>query len=82
MAVYSKQSKHNAENVMKKAIEFFGSKPLKLKLQENRNACLWATFEGGGGFVSISAEDKQKGSEVNLETREWDYWAGKFLDEI
>jgi hypothetical protein len=82
MAVYSKESKHSAQQVIDKAVKFFTSKPLHLKSQEIKDGCPCASFEGGGGFVNVTASDKGKGSEVNLETREWDYWVQHFLEEI
>jgi len=82
MAAYSKDSKHSAQQVIEKAVKFFGSKPLHLKTRDVKDDCLCASFEGGGGFVNLTASDKAKGSEVNLETREWDYWVEKFMEEI
>jgi hypothetical protein len=80
MAVYEKQSKNSAEKVMEKAIKFFAGSPpgLTIKTQESN----FAAFEGGGGFVNVEVVKKDKGSTVNIETREWDYWAQKFLEKL
>ena len=80
MAVYEKQTKQSADKVMEKAVKFFAGKPPGLKIKAQDKCC--AEFEGGGGFVNINVSAKDKGSTVNLETREWDYWAQKFLEKL
>ena len=80
MGVYFKESRLSADKVMQKALKFFSSKPLNLKLKDGHESNTCATFEGGDSFVTITVNKKAKGSEVNLETKEWDYWVKKFLE--
>jgi len=40
-----------------------------------------ATFEGGGGHVAISVNTRDK-TEVELETREWDYDVKRFMRDL
>jgi len=88
MARYGKESKLSPAKVLEKAIEFFGPGGLGLEVKEQGEGC--ATFEGGGGHVFVQACEKGpalsgvegKGSEVDLETREWDYQVKQFMGRI
>jgi len=82
MARYGKESKLSPDKVMEKALEFFGPDGLGLEVKEQDGGC--ATFEGGGGhvFVQVCESEKGKGSEVDLETREWDYQVKQFMGKI
>jgi hypothetical protein len=80
MARYGKESKLSPDKVLEKALEFFGPDGLGLEVKEEVEGC--ATFEGGGGHVFVSACEKGKGSEVDLETREWDYQVKQFMGKI
>jgi hypothetical protein len=80
MARYGKESKQSPAQVMKKAIEFFGPGGLGLEIKEEGEDC--ASFEGGGGHVFVQVCEKGRGSEVDLETREWDYQVKQFMGKI
>ena len=88
MARYGKESKLSPAKVMEKALEFFGPGGLGLEVKEQGEDC--ATFEGGGGHVFVQVCEKGpalsgakgKGSEVDLETREWDYQVKQFMGKI
>jgi hypothetical protein len=80
MARYGKESKHSPAQVMKKALEFFGPGGLGLGIKEEGEDC--ASFEGGGGHVFVQVCEKGRGSEVDLETREWDYQVKQFMGRI
>ena len=78
MAHYGKNSKKSPEQVIAAATEFFAG--LGLQSQDAGPGC--ARFEGGGGFVAISTCPQDRGSEVDLETQEWDYQVREFLGRI
>ena len=80
MARYGKESKFKPDRVLEEADAFFGPAGLGLEPKEAGEGC--ALFEGGGGHVSIQVCEKGKGSEVEVETREWDYQVQQFLSEI
>jgi hypothetical protein len=80
MARYGKESKQSPAQVMKKALEFFGPGGLGLEIKEEGEGC--ASFEGGGGHVFVQVCEKGRGSEVDLETREWDYQVKQFMGKI
>jgi hypothetical protein len=80
MACYGKESKLSPDKVMEKALEFFGPGGLGLEVKDQGEGC--ATFEGGGGHVFVQVCEGGKGSEVDLETREWDYQVKQFMGRI
>lgn len=81
MARYSKESKLDVEDVLRRAEDFFGSGGLGLKLVERDECCL--SFEGGGGHVTVAAARcKPDRTEVDLETREWDYHVKRFMEKL
>jgi len=52
-----------------------------LKLVESNECCL--SFEGGGGHVTVAAARcKPDSTDVDLETREWDYQVKKFMEKL
>jgi hypothetical protein len=81
MARYGKESKLSSAKVMEKAFEFFGPGGLGLEVKEQQGEDC-ATFEGGGGHVFVQVCEKGPGSEVELETREWDYQVKQFMGKI
>jgi hypothetical protein len=96
MAHYGKESKLSPAKVLEKAHEFFGPDGLGLEVKDQGEDC--ATFEGGGGHVFVQVCEKGpalspsislrtsgvegSGSEVELETREWDYQVKEFMGKI
>ena len=80
MISISKESKLKPNEVIKRAIDFFGAKGYGLILKEEDNCS--AYLEGGGGGVRISAAATRKGSTVDVEAREWETQATNFLTAI
>ncbi len=80
MARYGKQSKRSPKQVLEAAGKFFGEGGLGLKVQRKDERNLY--FVGGGGHVSIEAAPLDKGSDVTLETREWDFQVQEFMGKI
>jgi len=80
MLKIGKESKLKPEEVLQRAIDFFGPKGYGLEVKDEGNCC--ATFEGGGGSVHISASIGKKGSTVDVESVEWDYQAKQFLEKL
>jgi len=80
MARYGVDSKLSPAQVVDRALEFFGPGGAGLEVTEQAECC--ARFEGGGGHVFVNASEKGKGSEVELETREWDYQVKQFMGQI
>ena len=77
-----KETKQSPQEVLKKAIAFFGEGGVGLELvQQQPNA---VQFTGGGGHVQVTVSptaDGQK-TDVDLQTRDWEYDVKRFLQEL
>ncbi|MBN1977945.1 MAG: hypothetical protein JW918_11140 [Anaerolineae bacterium] len=80
MTAYSVETKQSPEEAIKTAVAYFGEGGLGLKAEEQGPCCTY--FEGGGGFVRITASGGEKQTTVDLETREWDYHVKQFVHKI
>jgi hypothetical protein len=80
MISYGKETKLKPEQVIDKAVQFFGPAGIGLEVKDRGTAC--ARFEGGGGYVAISCCEGAKHTEVSLEAREWEYQAGQFVGKL
>jgi len=76
----SKQTRLKPEQILKQAVNYFGKGGLGLEEKE-RNPCC-THFEGAGGYISINILDEDKHRDVEIESREWDYQAKRFLEKI
>ncbi|MGD0795599.1 MAG: hypothetical protein ABR958_08485 [Dehalococcoidales bacterium] len=74
------KSKLKPEEVIERAVKFFGPQGYGLKVKEQAACCV--EFEGGGGGVGITAAAKDKGSTVSFETREWEIQVKDFIGKI
>lgn len=77
MLSMTKQSKLKPQDVIKKAVTFFGAKGLGLIVKEEDNCSVY--LEGAGGGVRISATEVKKGSHVDVETTEWELQVKDFM---
>lgn len=81
MIRYGKKTKESSTAVLDKAIQFFGPKGEGLDVKRRTPASV--LFEGGGGHVLVSVDTQVEGeTEVDVESREWDYQAKQFLGKI
>ena len=74
------KTKLSSEEVLKRAADFFGPSGYGLEIKEQSNDCVY--FEGGGGAVEITACTEEKGTSVELVSREWDYQVKEFIGKI
>ena len=79
MAAYAVETRLSPERAIEKAVAFFGKGGTGLDVTEQSPCC--ARFEGGGGHVLVTANEGPK-TEVNIETREWDYQVKQFMGRI
>lgn len=75
-----KETKHTPQEVLTKAEDFFGPDGTGLKITSRGPHAM--QFTGGGGFVLVQVEPKGEGSEIDIQTREWDYDVKRFLRKI
>jgi len=80
MIKITKQTKLAPEEVIDRASKFFGKGGEGLEEKERNPCCL--SFEGAGGYVSISIYEEEKHRMVELETREFEYQAKQFMKTI
>jgi len=73
-------TKLSPEEAIKRAVEFFGPSSYGLEVKRQESNC--AYFEGGGGGVDVTACAEEKGTSVELESREWDFQVREFIDRI
>lgn len=79
MASYLMKSKHEPAKIMDQALKFFGPTGAGLDVKEQQGNRLH--FQGGGGYILVQVSETAQGSEVELETREWDYPVKKFMEQ-
>jgi hypothetical protein len=77
MIKIAKQTELTSEQVIDRASKFFGKGGEGLEEKERNPCCI--SFEGGGGYVSISIYDEENSRVVEVETREFEYQAKQFL---
>ena len=80
MARYSVETKRTPEHVIEMAVAYFGEGGLGLDATERGPCC--SHFEGGGGYVSVTASAGEEKTTVDLETREWDYHVRQFMRAV
>jgi len=80
MPRYGVETKIKPEEVITRAKEYFGKGGLGLSATDRNPCCVY--FEGGGGHVSVTASEGEQKTQVELETREWDYQVKHFMGEI
>jgi hypothetical protein len=76
----AKQTRLAPEKVINRASKFFGEGGEGLEEKERNPCCI--SFEGGGGYVSISIDVEEKHRMVDVETREFEYQAKRFLETL
>ena len=80
MIRYGKKTKLDPLQVLEKAERFFGPLGLGLEPQDQGSAC--GRWTGGGGFVHISTCQSAEGTEVDLQSREWETQAREFVARL
>ncbi len=80
MLKISKQTRLKPEQVLEQAANYFGKNGLGLDEKERNPCCIY--FEGAGGYISINILEEDKQRAVEVESREWDYQAKRFLEKI
>lgn len=80
MPRYGVETKKSPEEAIAAAMAFFGEDGLGLDSEDQGPCC--AFFEGGGGFVRVTASQEGDRTTVDLETREWDRPVKQFMQKI
>jgi|WetSurMetagenome_2_1015567.scaffolds.fasta_scaffold747497_2 hypothetical protein len=80
MISLTKKTKLQPEEVIKRTITFFGPKGFGLKIEEQEENYVY--LEGGGGGVRVTVAAGDKGTTVDLESREWEIQSKNFLASL
>ncbi len=81
MARYGRETRRSPEQVLERALAFFGPGGLGLTVEEQNDCYLRLT--GGGGHVLVQVGTAESGrTSVIVETREWDDQAARFLETL
>jgi len=73
----SKETELAVDEILARATTYFVDEA-HLAPVDRSKCCV--SFEGGGGYVTVSALCKDQGHcSIEIESREWDYWARDFL---
>jgi len=76
----SKHTRLKPADVIDRASRFFGSGGEGLDETQRTPCCI--SFEGAGGHVTVSVADEENRRSVDIETREFEYPAKKFLGKL
>ena len=76
----SRQTRLEPEAIIDQAARFFGQGGEGLEEKERNSCCI--SFEGTGGYVSVAIVDEDKHRIVDIETREFEYQAKRFLETV
>ena len=76
----AKQTRLKPEEIIARAVEFFGEKGEQLDETDRNRCCIY--FEGGGGYVALSIVEESKKRTLDVETREFEYQVKRFLNTI
>ncbi len=74
----SKTTRLKPDVIIAKAENYFGANGEQLEPRDRNPCCI--TFAGGGGYVTLTVVSEGKKSTVELETREFEYQARRFLE--
>ncbi len=75
-----KESSLNADQVLERAVKFFGEGGVGLNLTTQTEHLV--RLEGGGGYVVVEVKAAGKRTDVDIISAEWDYQAKQFLRKI
>jgi hypothetical protein len=73
-------TKLSQEEVSKRARDFFGKGGLGLEAAEKNPQC--PSFEGGGGYVTVTMCAEGNKTKVTLVTQEWEYQVKEFASSL
>jgi len=74
------KTKLRQEQVIERLKKYFGKGGLGLEVTEETPQCL--TFEGGGGYVTVTLCPDEGKMRVNMVSQEWDSQVKKFVSSL
>jgi hypothetical protein len=73
-------TKESPKEVLAKASAFFGPNGVGLNIIPRGENVL--EFTGGGGFVRVEAKTTEAGTEIDVQSQEWNYDVKRFLSQL
>ena len=74
----NRQTRLKPADIIDRAAEYFGKGGEALEERERGPCCI--SFEGAGGYVAVSVVEEDNHRIVDVETREFEYQAKRFLE--
>jgi len=81
MIVVSFKTRKSQKEILDKAVEYFVD-DVGLKITERSNCCVHFGDENQLGFVKVTLSQKGKEFEVDVESREYEYQAKRFVSNF
>ena len=75
-----KETKLSGEQVLERAIAFFGEQGQGLSITERSSRHV--SLEGCGGFVTVEVRQENGATKVDVSTREWETQAKGFIRKL
>jgi len=76
----SRQTRFKPADIIDRATDYFGEGGEALEEKERSPCCI--AFEGAGGYVAVTVVDEDSHRVVDVETREFEYQAKRFLETL
>ena len=76
----ARQTRLKPKDIIERASDYFGKKGEALE-EKARNPCC-ISFEGAGGYVTVSVVEEENHRSVDVESREFEYQAKRFLETL
>lgn len=80
MLSLSTGTKLDRDEVIKRAVAFFGPGGYGLEITEEAPGCV--SFKGGGGGIEVIANLDSETTKVDLTSQEWDHQVKEFLNKL
>ncbi|MGE5258853.1 MAG: hypothetical protein ACM3KE_19430 [Hyphomicrobiales bacterium] len=76
----SKKTRINRDEIIARASRYFGKGGEGLDETERGPCCV--SFSGAGGYVTVMVVERSDQREVDIESREFEYQAKRFLESV
>ena len=76
----AKKTRLKPADIIDRASDYFGEGGAGLEEKECSPCCI--SFEGAGGYVAVTVVDEDNHRMVDVETREFEYQAKRFLEKL
>jgi hypothetical protein len=76
----SKKTRLKTDEILENALRYFGKGGEGLDETDRGPCCI--SFSGAGGYVTVTVYEKADQREVDIEAREFEYQAKKFLGSL